>query len=58
MNKRASTSEEVEEPEWRELEREDCDNNDRDSEEVDSDSGEWESDSEGDSIGEAGMIEH
>ena len=54
MNKRASTSEEGKEPEWKELEREDA--NDSDSEETDSDSGEWETDSEGDLIGEAGMM--
>ena len=46
----------MEEPEWKELDREDWDSNDSDSEEIDSDSGEWESDSEGDSIGDAEMI--
>ena len=53
-NKRTSTSEEVKEPEWYRLERENT--NESDSEETESDSGEWETDSEGDSIGKEGLM--
>ena len=53
-NKRTIMSEEVKEPEWYRLERENTKKSD--SEETESDSGEWETDSEGDSIGIEGLM--